>query len=549
MSGLPAVEPRIERRPRHRSQPTLTVRHLSKSFPTAGRAVPALKQLVRSPLGGIERRRVEVLRDVSFSVERGEFFAIVGSNGSGKSTLLRCIAGIYQPEQGELSVDGRIAPFIELGSAFHPDLDAVDNIALVGTLIGLESRVIRGRTPEILEFAELGEFTQMPVRNYSSGMEARLAFAISLAGDADVLLFDEVLAVGDVAFREKCFGAFERLRREGRTVVYVSHQLETVSRFADRAMLLERGRAPRTGAPEEILHEYRQRSSAGMGGPGTPLHVAAPAPAAPRAGAGGAKRARRRRFAEVTRALSAAEYKIRYLDSFLGYLWALVQPLLMFAVLYFVLSKIVRYEDVSDYAIQLLLGVVLFNYFTEATGLALPSLVVRANLLRRIAFPPAAVPTASALTSAITFAVGLVLALCFAVLSGIAPSPRWLELIPLAGALLAFTVGVSLVLAALFVNVRDARPIWAVVSRVLFFATPVFYPIAAVPDGLRHVMMANPIAAAIVGARSALGIGGPDAAAAIGGAVWLLVPALIALAAPCLAYWLFRRQTNLAERL
>lgn len=550
MAGPVTAAAAEQHRSAPRREPALAVSHLTKSFPAAGRSTLPLKRILRGPLAAFDRRRVGILSDLSFEVERGEFFAIVGSNGSGKSTLLRCIAGIYEPEGGEIAVNGRVAPFIELGASFHPDLDAADNIALVGTLIGLDPAQARRRTPEILEFAELEGFAEMPLRNYSSGMEARLAFALSLSAEADVLLFDEALAVGDVAFRERSFATFERLRAEGRTVLYVSHQLETVSRFADRAILLERGREPRIGQPRAILAEYRQRSTRGLGEAGR-SGLAAPEQAS---GPGGRVAQTRtsgewRRFLQATRALGIAEYKVRYLDSMLGYLWALLQPLLLFAVLYFVFSQVASFEDASHYPVQLLLGVVLFNHFTEATGLALPSLVVRANLLRRIAFPPAAVPSGSALTSALTFAVGLLLALVFAVLSGVAVGPRWLEVVPLAAALTLFTAAASLILALLFVTLRDARPIWSVLTRVLFFATPVFYPIEAVPEGLRHLLMANPVAVVIVETRDALGLGGPSVTEAAGGAELLLVPASLAVALPCLAAWLYRRQRNLPERL
>jgi ABC-type polysaccharide/polyol phosphate transport system ATPase subunit/ABC-type polysaccharide/polyol phosphate export permease len=549
----------LEEEPTRSRAPALALRQVTKTFPAGGRT-PSLKRLLRHPISAMHRPRVEVLRDVSFEVAQGEFFAIVGANGAGKSTLLRCMAGIYQPEGGEVEVRGRVAPFIDLGASFHPDLDARENVAMVGTLIGLSPAEARRRTPQTLRFAELQEFAEMQVKQYSSGMGARLAFAIALQSDAEVLLFDEALAVGDIAFREKCFGAFEGLKGAGRTVIYVSHQLETVSRFADRAMLLEPGAAPRIGDPATIIEEYERRSLATAGSglrPGRLVDSATHPPSSSRERerpAGHSDRELpggewRRRLADTTVALTTAEYKIRYLDSVLGYLWALVQPLLMFAVLYFVLSRVVRFQDVSHYPALLLLGVVLFNHFTEATGLALPSLVVRANLLQRIAFPTVSVPVASALASAATFAVGLVLAMVFAIASGISPGVEWLEMLPLAVLLVAFTASCSLLLALVYVTVRDARPMWLVLTRVLFFATPVFYSIEVAPEGLARVMMMNPLAVVIVQARHALGLGSPSAADAIGGAVWLTIPAVITLALPCLAVWMYGRSRNLAERL
>jgi ABC-type polysaccharide/polyol phosphate transport system ATPase subunit/ABC-type polysaccharide/polyol phosphate export permease len=530
---------------------------VTKTFPAGGREVISVKRFLRHPVGALHRRRVEVLHDVSFEVARGEFFAIVGRNGSGKSTLLRCIAGVYEPEGGRVEVHGRVAPFIELGASFHPDLDARDNVALVGTLIGLSPAEARRHTPEALRFAELEDFAEMPVKHYSSGMGARLAFATALQTDADVLIFDEALAVGDVAFREKCFRAFERLKAEGKTVVYVSHQLDTVRRFADRAMLLEPGAMVRIGEPDAVIAEYEQRS---LAAPGSGLRAgrlvepertqrSRPTDRLQAEPASAGHRGRPGRLRETTLALTAAEYRIRYLDSVLGYAWALFQPLLMFAVLLFVFNRIVRFSDVPHYPAQLLLGIVFFSHFTEATGLALPSLVVRANLLQRIAFPSISVPAASALVSAATFGVSVVLVALFALGSGVAPAVEWLEVPVLAALVVAFTTSVSLILALIFVTVRDTRPVWGVATRVLFFATPVFYPITKAPPGLAHVLMANPLAAIIVQARHALGLGSPSAAEAIGGAQWLLIPALIALALPCLAWWAYGRSRNLAERL
>ena len=191
---------------------------------------------------------LEALRGVSFAVEHGEFFGIVGRNGSGKSTLLKCLAGIYRLDGGEIWVDGRMSTFIELGVGFNPDLAARDNVILNGIMLGLTPREARRRYDEVIEFAELREFEDLKLKNYSSGMHVRLAFSVMIQVDADVLLIDEVLAVGDAAFQQKCFDEFNRLRDEGRTIVLVTHDMASVQRFCHRAMLLERGRR-RDGRP------------------------------------------------------------------------------------------------------------------------------------------------------------------------------------------------------------------------------------------------------------------------------------------------------------
>ncbi|HEX2085297.1 MAG TPA: ABC transporter ATP-binding protein [Solirubrobacteraceae bacterium] len=232
------------------------VERLSKTFARPRDRVHTLKETV---LRAGRRRpddRLEALRDVSFDVEPGEFFGIVGRNGSGKSTLLKCLGGIYRADAGRIWIDGRVATFIELGVGFNPDLAARDNVMLNGTLLGLTPREARRRYDAVIDFAELHEFVDLKVKNYSSGMLVRLAFSVMIQVDADVLLIDEVLAVGDAAFQQKCFDEFARLRRSGTTVLLVTHDMGAATRFCDRAMVLERGRVAGLGDTREVAEEY-----------------------------------------------------------------------------------------------------------------------------------------------------------------------------------------------------------------------------------------------------------------------------------------------------
>jgi ABC-type polysaccharide/polyol phosphate transport system ATPase subunit len=195
---------------------------------------------------------------VTFDVKRGEFFGVVGRNGSGKSTLLKCLAGIYGADSGRVEVVGRVSPFIELGVGFNPDLTARDNVVINAVMLGLSRREARRRFDEIIAFAELEEFVDLKLKNYSSGMSVRLGFSVAIQVDAEVLLVDEVLAVGDAAFQRKCFDEFERLRAEQRTILFVTHDMNTVERFCDRAMLIERGRVLEIGAPADITKHYNE---------------------------------------------------------------------------------------------------------------------------------------------------------------------------------------------------------------------------------------------------------------------------------------------------
>jgi ABC-type polysaccharide/polyol phosphate transport system ATPase subunit len=204
--------------------------------------------------GTVERRAA--LIDVSFKVRRGEFFGIVGLNGSGKSTLLKILASIYRQDEGTVRVQGKLSPFIELGVGFNPDLTGRDNILVNGTLLGLSRRDLEERYDSILEFAELESYADQKLKNYSSGMQLRLAYSIAIQVPFDILLLDEVLAVGDIEFQEKCFATFHQMRADGKTIVFVTHDMTSVSLFCDRALLLERGNMLALGQADEVIAKY-----------------------------------------------------------------------------------------------------------------------------------------------------------------------------------------------------------------------------------------------------------------------------------------------------
>jgi ABC-type polysaccharide/polyol phosphate transport system ATPase subunit len=229
---------------------------VSKTFAIPQERVHTLKEHALHPFRRTRNDVLHALRDVSFAVEPGEFFGIVGRNGSGKSTLLKCLAGIYAVDSGHIYVNGRMATFIELGVGFNPDLAARDNILLNAIMLGLSPSEARERVERVLDFAELNEFRELKLKNYSSGMQVRLAFSVMIQVNADILLIDEVLAVGDAAFQQKCFDEFNRLRDEGRTILFVTHDMSAVTRFCHRAMLLERGDVASFGDPQEVARDY-----------------------------------------------------------------------------------------------------------------------------------------------------------------------------------------------------------------------------------------------------------------------------------------------------
>ena len=211
--------------------------------------------------GTVERFRA--LDDLSFTVQRGEALGIIGHNGSGKTSMLRLLAGVLTPTLGVVNVQGRVTTLIDLGAGFNPELSGEENIYLCGALYGFSRRAMRTRFDRIVKFAELERFIEVPVKNYSAGMSARLGFAIATDVDPEVLLVDEVLGVGDESFQTKCRERMNLFKKQGRTIVLVSHDLHTVETFCDRALLLEHGKLVAEGIPRDVIETYRRRASAG----------------------------------------------------------------------------------------------------------------------------------------------------------------------------------------------------------------------------------------------------------------------------------------------
>jgi ABC-2 type transport system ATP-binding protein len=236
--------------------PPVAVDRVHKRFDIPREQVNTLKERVLHPFRRGVTDTLHGLRGVSFEVAPGEFFGIVGRNGSGKSTLLKCLAGIYSVDSGSIYVNGRMSTFIELGVGFNPDLPARDNALLNATMLGLSPREARRRFDSVIDFAELREFVDLKIKNYSSGMLVRLAFSVMIHVDAEILLIDEVLAVGDAAFQQKCFDEFERIHSSGATILFVTHDMGAVQRFCDRALLLEHGRPVELGDPEHVGNRY-----------------------------------------------------------------------------------------------------------------------------------------------------------------------------------------------------------------------------------------------------------------------------------------------------
>jgi len=243
--------------PQHSKSPVaIEVRNIHKTFRIPTQRIDTLKERAVRGFRRPPDRELHALSGISFDVERGEFFGIVGRNGSGKSTLLKLLASIYRADAGTIRIGGRLAPFLELGVGFNTELTARENVAINAVMMGLTPREARHRFDAILEFAELSDFADLKLKNYSSGMLVRLGFALMTQVDADVLLVDEVLAVGDASFQQRCFDAFARLHAAGRTIILVTHDMHAVEAHCDRAMLLEGGKVAERGDAGDVARRY-----------------------------------------------------------------------------------------------------------------------------------------------------------------------------------------------------------------------------------------------------------------------------------------------------
>jgi ABC-type polysaccharide/polyol phosphate transport system ATPase subunit len=242
------------------ANPALEVVNISKTFRIPHEERTTFREYVLHPFSRRSFERNEVLKDVSLTVEKGEFFGVIGANGSGKSTLLKIMAGIYAPSAGRVRVYGKLSPFIELGVGFNPDLTGRDNIRVNATLLGLTKKELNARFDDIVAFAELERFMDLKLKNYSTGMSLRLGYSIAIHVPFEILLLDEVLAVGDRQFARKCFATFDRFKEEQQTMVFVSHDLGSVEKWCDRVAYLDGGRIASIGPAEQVCELYRERT-------------------------------------------------------------------------------------------------------------------------------------------------------------------------------------------------------------------------------------------------------------------------------------------------
>lgn len=237
------------------SEIAIQVKHLDKMYKLYNKPSDRLRETLGLK---VPVREHYALRDVNFQVERGETVGIIGTNGSGKSTILKIITGVLNPTAGEVTVNGRISALLELGAGFNTEYTGIENIYLNGTMMGFSREEVDARLQDILDFADIGDFVYQPVKAYSSGMFVRLAFAVAINIDPEILIVDEALSVGDVFFQAKCYRKFEEFKKMGRTILFVSHDLSSISRYCDRVILLNKGVKMEEGSPKQMVDMYKQ---------------------------------------------------------------------------------------------------------------------------------------------------------------------------------------------------------------------------------------------------------------------------------------------------
>ncbi len=243
-------------------EPAVVVRDLHKEFVLPQHKNTSLKQAFVNIGRKNVKKRQRVLDGIDFQVNKGDFFGIVGRNGSGKSTLLKILAGVYNATSGSVAMHGNLTPFIELGVGFNPELSGRDNVFLNGALLGFDRKEMSAMYDEIVDFAELSPFMDQKLKNYSSGMQVRLAFSIAVKAKNDILIFDEVLAVGDEAFQRKCLDIFEQYKATGQTIILVTHDMETVKKFCNKAILISEGKIIESGNPRKVANHYSDLNQA-----------------------------------------------------------------------------------------------------------------------------------------------------------------------------------------------------------------------------------------------------------------------------------------------
>jgi len=239
-------------------QDSVVLKNVTKTFIIPHQKRDTLVEFMNAPFASRKKDTFVALDALTLSIRKGETFGIIGNNGSGKSTLLKIIAGIYEADAGDITVNGKLVPFLELGVGFNPELTARENIFLNGTILGMSSAFLKEKFDNIVSFAELEQFVDLPVKNFSSGMYVRLAFSIAMLAEADIYIVDEVLAVGDMNFQQKSLSLFANLQRQGKTIIFVSHSLTQVQSFCTRTAVLHKGKLQFVGSTTDAINEYKK---------------------------------------------------------------------------------------------------------------------------------------------------------------------------------------------------------------------------------------------------------------------------------------------------
>lgn len=443
--------------------------------------------------------KVEALRHVNLKLESGECLGLIGHNGSGKSTLLKVIAGILVPKEGQIYRHGRMTSLIELGAGFDPELSGIENIVLACSLAGLSLKEIEADMESIIDFAELKDVIHRPVKTYSSGMYARLGFACATVRDPEVILIDEVLAVGDENFQKKCFTRLQELKSKGRSMVLVSHDMSTIQSFCDHVGVLNKGQLVFYGEPEKGIQCYRDLFK-----DNTPLKEEIPFEFGEYIGdtVHTGKIQEFKKNLQIISLMVKKDLKIRYRNSFLGYLWSMLNPLLMMTVLGVVFTKFMSFELPYPY-LFFLSGILPWNFFSQSLSSGIHSIVNNTALLKKVAIPTYIFPVVTVMAVFVNMIFAMVPYTAVALFSGM-NIVSFLMFPIMAIIFFFFVTGCTLILSTINVFFRDIGHMLESILQIVFYATPIVYPITRIPESLVKYFALNPLAIYINAIRSSL---------------------------------------------
>ena len=462
----------------------IIVDHVYKSFDIYMDKANSLKEKMLFWNRNRKEKR-EVLKDINLTIKNGEAVGLIGVNGSGKSTLLKLMTKIIYPNKGKIITNGKLTSLLELGAGFHPDFSGRENIYFNASIFGLTKKQIDSRLDNIIEFSELGAYIDNPVRTYSSGMYMRLAFAVAINVDADILLVDEVLAVGDQHFQEKCIAKMKELKEQGKTMVFVTHSLGTVKDFCNRAIWLNQGEIQMDGEPDPVIDAYLKATTQNSEERNNQINLVKDL----------------YNYRELLKTNIKKDVGGKYKNSVLGVLWSFINPLLQIAV-YALVFQVILKSDIDNYTVYLCCGLIPWQYFSSVVLRGAATIIDNGNIIKKVYFPREILPISVVTSEGVNFLISTIIILGFVIFGGIGLSWNilWYFLIFIIQFIVS--IGVAFIVSSLTVYFRDLQHLLGIFMQLLFYATPIVYAISSVPAGLQWIVKINPMSYLIEGYRA-----------------------------------------------